>query len=616
MRTSPHRRLPGEGGDSISPSCHGMNPRNFWLPLAAVLLSGAMVATLFPPYNHVALAWVALIPLLITLWSQKSHRVARNAFLLAWLAGTLSNGIQFDWIAIVSPLGAGILAAYLGSFWGLFGIYTATLGNPWRRALPSSASTLTIISTSLRFGFCNAAVWAGLEWLRGWLFTGFGWNPLGVAFHESLAIAQAADLLGVSGLSLMLVFFQAVLIQTGHRIFLASTDGKSRTRLDFACAAALISVLICYGVIRLRLEKISEKIDLKALLVQLNIPQDTSQVLWEPEAVHAGYEAETLDALERTQTKDAAALQHQLEHQPEGALTTLWPDWVLWPEAALSAPILRATDGSWGTWLENEETISKIRANGPFQLIYGINEMEADHTPDQQLVIREHGKAWNGLAALSPQNDLQTYHKHHLVLFGETIPFIETIPLLKSIYEQQAGIAYGGSFTAGTETTPLQIPTANGTLISAIPTICFEDSVPRLFHPFLKSNTPQVILNVTNDGWFKESAAAAQHFANAKFRTIEFRRPMLRCANSGISAAIDTTGSVAHPRTGAPQIIRNNDGNHFTRGSILTELGIPTRASFSLYAIIGDWGILSAVALSLILSWRFPSRGTTTRPNP
>ena len=110
---------------------------------------------------------------------------------------------------------------------------------------------------------------------------------------------------------------------------------------------------------------------------------------------------------------------------------------------------------------------------------------------------------------MNPEDELQTYRKHHLVIFGETIPFVDSIPLLKKIYEQQAGVEYGGSFTPGESFEPLPISTAAGTVIGAIPTICFEDTVARLPRKFVRPG-PQVIVNVTNDGWFKESAAAAQ----------------------------------------------------------------------------------------------------------
>jgi apolipoprotein N-acyltransferase len=338
-----------------------------------------------------------------------------------------------------------------------------------------------------------------------------------------------------------------------------------------------------------------ESVRLKALLVQINIPQDAARVLWEAIDVHMAYEDETLKALEGMKQQDSAH----------------WPDWVMWPESALTGRILRAEDGTWGTWRENLETVAQVRKAGPFQLIYGINELEAEKSGENELVMKEKGRAWNSLAVMSPKDELQTYRKRHLVIFGETIPFVDTIPLLKKIYEQQAGVEYGGSFTPGVSVNPLPIPTAGGTVIGAIPTVCFEDTLARITRLFLRPG-PQVIVNVTNDGWFKESAAAEQHFANARFRAIEMRRPMLRCANNGVSAALDTTGSTAHPDSGKPQIITDANGSHFTRGSLLAELDVPLQPSFSLYAVIGDWGVIGLALSGVVLAWAGRQRAVSS----
>ena len=570
-----------------------------WLRLAAAVVSGLLVAGLFPPFNFAALAWVAMAPLLAALWSVEGKHAARKGFLLGWLAGSVSCAFQFSWLAVVSPLGAVILPLYLGLFWAAFGAFAATLGNPWR----SEKQGWLECARSLRLAFCHGALWAGLEWLRGWLFTGFGWNGLGVAFHESAAIAQAADLLGVAGLSMLLVFFQAVLVQAGRRMIRSTRDGVRRLRIDFAVAAAIVGLLLCYGIVRMAMEGRGESVRLKTLLVQINIPQDAARVLWEAHEVHMAYEEETLKALEQLADKDTARLKEAVGDGDEGAISLSWPDWVMWPESALTGRILRTDDGTWGAWQVNVDTIAQVRGAGPFQLIYGINELEAEKSGENEVIMKEKGRAWNSLAVMTPEDDLQTYRKRHLVIFGETIPFVDTIPLLKKIYEQQAGRAYGGSFTPGISVDPLPIATASGTVIGAIPTVCFEDTLARITRLFVRPG-PQVIVNVTNDGWFKESAAAAQHFANARFRAIEMRRPMLRSANNGVSAALDTTGSTAHPDTGKPQIITDASGSHFTRGSLLVELDVPLQPSFSLYAIIGDWGVIGLALLALALSWK------------
>ena len=591
--------------------------------LGAAAASALMVAGLFPPFDFAPLAWVAMLPLLAALWSFEGKRSGWKGFLLGWLAGSLSSAIQFSWIAVVSPVGAAVLPLYLGLFWGAFGAFSATLGNPWRTPCtnateaPQPANSRTrqaifasldentnwsVCIRSLRFGLWNGALWAGLEWLRGWLFTGFGWNGLGVAFHETLAIAQAADLLGVAGLSLLLVFFQAVLLQAGRRLVATVRDGRRTWRLDFGIAAGLVGLLLCYGIVRMALEGRGEAIRLRALLVQIHIPQEAARVLWEAHEVHQAYEDETLAALEGLADRDVERLREAVGEADGGGISLVWPDWVMWPESALTGRILRAADGTWGTWVENQQTIEQVRRAGPFQLIYGINELEAEKRGEDELVMKEGGRAWNSLAVMTPENELQTYRKRHLVIFGETIPFVDTIPLLRKIYEQQAGVKYHGSFTPGDSLDPLPVPVAGGAVIGAIPTVCFEDSVPRLTRKFVRSG-PQVIVNVTNDGWFKESAAAAQHFANARFRTIELRRPMVRCANSGVSAAVDSAGTTRHPDTGKPQVLVDETGSHFTRGSLLVELDVPVRPSFSLYASIGDWGIIGLAAACFGWAW-------------
>ncbi|MGL4401993.1 MAG: apolipoprotein N-acyltransferase [Luteolibacter sp.] len=536
-----------------------------WIRIAAAVASGLMVAGLFPPFAVSALVWVALVPLLWALGSISGKRAGWKGFGLGYLGGAASCLIQFNWLLTVSWLGAVLLPLYLAIFWGVFGAFTATWGKP------GEAKNVGAI---LRTAFCLGAVWAGLEWLRGWLFTGFGWNPLGVAFHESRVIAQSADVLGVLGLSLLTVFFQAVLLQTVRQ--------KFAHRGALRIAALIVALIYGYGLLRISIEKRAETVRLKTLLVQINIPQDAGQVLWSDLEIHQAYEEETLKTLETLKASDR------------------WPDWVMWPECALTGRILRTNEGEWATWQINHDTLAQVRTAGSFELIYGVNELEAEKDGDL-LMMKPGGRAYNSIAAMSPENTLQTYRKRHLVIFGETIPFVDSLPFLKKIYEQQSGMAFGGSFTRGESLDPLPIR-AGENAIGAIPTVCFEDSVSRLTRKFTRAG-PQVIINVTNDGWFKQSPAAAQHFANARFRAIELRRPMLRSANTGVTAAVDSTGSTAHPDTKARQVLVDASGSHFTRGSLLAEVDVPLHPSFSLYERIGDLGILSMVALALVLTY-------------
>ena len=569
-----------------------MPGRSFLLRLLAIIASGLMVAALVPPFSYATLAWICLIPFLIAIWSLKGKHRAKKGFLIGYLTGAVAFGIQISWLATVAWLGPVVLAGYLALYFGAFGAFAATIGNPWHR----KQEVLETPFRSLFTAFTHASVWAGLELARGWVFTGFGWNGLGIAFHDTLVISQAADILGVAGLSLMLVFFQCVLVQVGHRLMKTGTDGIRRPRWDFAATALTVGILLAYGILRIATEGGKESISLRALLVQINIPQDAAQVQWSGEEVHMAYEEETISALEEIADENEKSLQAAIKENKEGTISLSSPDWVLWPETALTGRIIRTDSGEWGAWRQNMDTISRVRAAGEFDLIYGVVEIEG-LSREGQLYQKEDPDIYNSIAFQTASDDLLTFRKRHLVIFGETIPFVDSIPLLKKIYEQQSGAEYNGAFTAGPSLDPLQVD-LRGTEVGIIPSVCFEDTVPRLTRKFVRPG-PQIIVNLTNDGWFKTSPAADQHFANAKFRAIELRRPMLRCANTGVSAAIDTIGATTHPLTGKSQEIRDAAGSTFTRDSLLTETKIPLNPSFSLYALIGDWGIIALALIGL-----------------
>ncbi|MEM1084633.1 MAG: apolipoprotein N-acyltransferase [Verrucomicrobiota bacterium] len=568
--------------------------------LIAATATGVSMALTLPPYDLGGLVWLVLVPLLIALWSLTGKRSGRVGFALGWLAGGVYFLISLHWISVVSGVGWVLLSLYLGGFIGVWGAFAAKWANPWRvresegspierrirEKTTSEESHWRKSMRSLRIAFSVAALWCGLEWLRGWLFTGFGWNPLATAFHDTPVMAQSADLIGLCGLSFVPLFLQAVVVQTGRRLFEEARAGKLRPRIDFGVAALLIALCFCYGVWRLQSVGKGESVRLKALLVQLNIPQDAARRLWTPEDIHLGYEDETKLGLERVARED----EQRFRDAEEGDEVELRrPDWVMWPESSLTGRLLMADDGRWATYQENLITMERVWDEGDFELVMGLNEIEGEFMGDAP-VMKSEARVWNSLTIFDPEGGVESYRKKHLVIFGEYIPLVESLPFLKRIYEQQSGAEFGGSFSRGESVEPMMVE-IDGEQVGLIPTVCFEDTVPRLMRKFVRGG-PQLIVNVTNDGWFKESPAAAQHYANCKFRAIELRRPMLRCANSGVSAAVTPTGTSAHPDTGKPQEIRDENGSHFTRGSMLAEVEIPMQPTLSLYALIGDWGVI------------------------
>jgi len=582
------------------------------LRLLGALISGLGMALTLPPYDIGGLVWVVLLPLMVVLWSVKGKRPGWKGFGIGWVSGLAFFLLSLHWLSVVSAVGWVALSMYLALFFGLWGAFAAKWVNPWTVVeVPAEETSLErkvreksqvkgnhwkVSAASIQVAFAVAGLWASLEWLRGWLFTGFGWNPLATAFHDMPVMAQSADLLGLCALSFVPVFLQAVMVQTGRRLWLEAREGKLRPHADFATAALLIALCFCYGVWRLQTTGKGESVRLKALLVQLNIPQDAAQRLWSAEEIHIAYEQDTLAALKEIERQDEERFREAAERGEEIELRS--PDWIMWPESSLTGRVIRTDDGTWGMWDENMLTLDQVREAGDFTVVMGLNEIEGEYF-GEDLVMKENARVWNSMVVLPPDGGLQTYRKHHLVIFGEYIPLVEKLPFLKKLYEQQAGVEFGGSFSSGESFDPLSVEIDDDE-VGLLPTVCFEDTVPRLMRKFVRAG-PQLIVNVTNDGWFKESPAAAQHFANAKFRAIELRRPMIRCANSGVSAAVNSVGTTGHPETGVKQEIRDEKGSHLTRGWMLAEVAIPKRSPITGYAIVGDWGVIGLGVLGLVV---------------
>lgn len=586
------------------------------LRLLAALASGGGMALLFPPFHAGNLVWVVFIPLMVALWTLDAKRRKRVAAALGFLTGLAFFLPNLAWLRTVSDAGWVALSVYLALFPATWAIFAATLGNPWLKPAPlpedghlvrmplaeEEGGRWAVSFRSLRFAFACAAVWTGLEWLRGWLFTGFGWNTLGVGFHETPVIAQAADLFGALGLSILPIFLQAVIVQAGRRLAAGARAGKLRPHFDFGLAALLMAVVASYGIYRLGTVGKGESIRFKALLVQLNIPQEASRQLWSATDIHVGYEEETLGALAKIAEEDQKRLEEAMGKGDEGGIDLKTPDWIVWPETALTSKVLRTDDGDWAMGVENQITLDKVREAGEFTIVMGLNEIEGEAV-DGGFLMKEDARVWNSLVVIPPDGNLQTFRKRHLVIFGEYIPLVEQLPFLAKIYEQQAGVEYGGAFSKGESLEPVMVD-IRGETVGLIPSVCFEDSVARLLRKFVRGG-PQMIVNVTNDGWFKDSPGAAQHFANARFRAIELRRPMLRCANTGVSAAVTATGITVHPDGGGRlQELRDEKGNHFTRGHLLAEINIPKNPPLTLYAVIGDWGVIGLAIAGFAMSLR------------
>ncbi|MBF0424155.1 MAG: apolipoprotein N-acyltransferase, partial [Magnetococcales bacterium] len=330
------------------------------------------------------------------------------------------------------------------------------------------------------------------EWLRTWLFTGFPWNLAGYAWSPRETILQIADLGGVFLLTWLTVFVGAALAVPWRRPvpWLGSF-------LALGLAVTLLTGAHGYGVWRLdhlhQLMAAPGTTPLRVALVQGNIPQITK---WVPEN------------------------QDQTMKIYLDLTRTLVPplDLVIWPETAV--PFFLQLNTSY------QERIGRISAKIGAPILTGVPTANPEQHNGQ--------RTWRFFNSVVLMNETGTmdrrYDKHHLVPFGEFIPARWMVP--RSIEKLTGG---GDDFIPGPG--PFPLPWEKGDLGILI---CYETIFPEEVRQLAEAGA-RWLINVTNDGWFGESAKP-QHLAMARMRAVENRLPMFRVANTGISAAFDAMG--------------------------------------------------------------------------
>ncbi len=578
-------------GRSACPTFGANMPKplqNYWPHLAAIL-SGVALALCFPPFEITELIWIWQAPLLAALWFSSPRKAKqprwKYGLWLGYLCGLTFFIISQFWLTEVRHAAGSVwggigallgLCGYLALYPALFGAFAATVGR-WKPepvqkedssppakqkdshpGLFGGKTDLFDQSIAvLKVAFLNGAAWCGLEWLRGILLTGFGWNGLGVALKDLLMLVQFADVIGITGYGFIMMFVGCVAFCTIVRLVNEVRDRKRlRPHLDFAVGVALVIGLFLYGFNKI-VAKPKETVDFRARIMQLNIPLADK---WS------------------TDPKLMQKVVFDYRDLTRAFVETSDHDLVLWPETAIPA--------FFSSQVAQEYFNNHVLKGDDFYLLAGMEE-----TNDFK-----NGEIYNTITLMQGDTeDYQMYKKIHLVPFGESLPFRDSFPIFKWIL----GKIIVKDFTAGTEYSQLTMKKGEQE-IGIIPLVCFEDTVPRLARKFIKGGGPEVMVNVTNDGWFGESAESLQHFHNALFRCIELRRPMIRAANTGISGFIDERGSVfdREADTPFPLIVQDEEtGNTHIRGSLPATVRLDPNPPVTIYARIGD---SFSVAMGLI----------------
>jgi apolipoprotein N-acyltransferase len=175
------------------------------------------------------------------------------------------------------------------------------------------------------------------------------------------------------------------------------------------------------------------------------------------------------------------------------------------------------------------------------------------------------------------------YHKQKLVIFGEYIPLVRWLPFVKWFTPITGGYE-AGNFQAQFELGDLKVKTS--------PLICFEDMFPQTARGSVQGGT-DFLVNLTNDGWFGDSAEQWQHMAGAVFRAVENGVPLVRCCNNGVTCWIDAGGRVR-------EIFKDKTGGVYGAGAMTIELPVQKNPA-TFYNRHGDWFGWSCVGIFSIL---------------
>ncbi|MFQ5816584.1 MAG: apolipoprotein N-acyltransferase [Terriglobia bacterium] len=476
------------------------------------------------------LSFLAVVALLPLLLAIFAERQRRWLFLYGYLTGIIFLAGTMPWVYSVMLTFGRLSAPLAAGVFFLFVIVMALFFGLYSWWVGELARRSQTVALLLA-----PVIWVAMELLRTHLITGVPWNLLGYAWAKHPELIQVASWTGIYGVS----FLMAVVNTALAAVWVV------RTRRALLLVSAVILLVAALVVARAHLPPAAPTAT--ALLVQTNLPQLSS---YEPNWV-LNHQDELLELYRRT----AAAATAQ----------TPRPSLVLWPEVPAPLyfhhdPLLRAQ-------------LMALAQTAQAHLLVGFVDYRKD--------AEGRDRPYNSALMLAPDGGfVGQYDKIHLVPFGEYVPWRWLLRFSGRLVAEVSDFAPGSSKTL--------LPMGHG---RAAVMICYEAIFPGLVGSFVARGA-DVLVNISNDGWFGNSAAPAQHFNMARVRAVETRRYLLRTTNTGITAVIDPHGRVLAQ---AP-----------TEQRTVLVAGFAPRRERTFYVRYGDWFawlclLVGLVALARIL---------------
>ena len=498
------------------------------------LASGTLNILIFPKADVTLLSWIVLVPLLVAIYREERNS---RSFFYGCLCGIVFFFGSCHWIINVlenygglGGLGSVLSFLLLVIYLSLFYAGFALLFSGFARHFPDGCF------------FLAPAIWVSCEYLRGQLLTGFPWCLLGYALVDFTSLARIATVTGVYGLSFLLVLINAL------------TASALIDRSRGSVARLIITLLLLGGISgfsSLWHSGIQQPTH-RAYIVQPNLSPEQN---WDLES-----KSTVLNSLSQL---SLAAVSKDKE-LPSGIVrVTIWPETPA-PFYFNRDPVFRLR-------------MTMLARDSASHLLFGFVDFKRDPETGAE-------DPYNSVALLSPEGNLiSQYDKVHLVPFGEYVPYPRVFFFVDKISTE------AGSFKPGSRL--VVSPLDDEHRISSF--VCYEAIFPELVRRSVDMGAG-ALFNLTNDGWFGDSAAPYQHLNMARFRAIENQRYLLRAANNGISAVINPDGVV----------LKRTRLNERT----LLEGDFEFKTTKTIYTRFGDWFawlcLLTVVFAGGYLNWR------------